>query len=73
MVEEKFNSITNVLSVDQPYRPRNHIRANNINQDESQEIKCWFCSDDHNLGSCDQSLYLGKENLLKKENFAKTV
>ena len=72
MVEEKFNSITNILSVDQPYRPRNHIRANNINQDESQEIKCWFCSDDHNLGSCDQFLskpLFGKRKFVEKGKF----
>ena len=55
-VKEQFNPIANILSIDQRYRPRDHIRSNNINQDESQEIKCWFCSDDHILGSCDQFL-----------------
>ena len=39
-VKEQFNFIANILSSDQPYRPRDHIRSNNINQDESQEIKC---------------------------------
>ena len=55
-VKEQFNFIANILSSDQPYRPRDHIRSNNINQDESQEIKCWFCSDDHKLVSCGQFL-----------------
>ena len=55
-VKKQFNPIAIILSIDQPYRPRDHIRSNNINQDESQEIKCWFCSDDHKLVSCDQFL-----------------
>ena len=55
-VKEQFNPFANILSIDQPYRPRDHIRSNNINQDESQEIKCWFCSDDHKLVSCGQFL-----------------
>ena len=55
-VEEQFNPIVNILSIDQAYLPRDHIRSNNTNQDESQEIKCCFCSDDHKLGSCDQCL-----------------
>ena len=39
-VKQQVNPIANILSIDQPYRPRDHIRSNNINQDESQEIKC---------------------------------
>ena len=55
-VNEEFNPIANIISIDQPYCPRDHIRSNNINQDEFQEIKCRFCSDDHKLGSCNQFL-----------------
>ena len=55
-VKERFNSLANILSIDQPNRLRDHVRKNNFNQDESQEIKCWFCSDDHKLGSCEQFL-----------------
>ena len=55
-VKEQFNHIANILSIDQWYRPRDPIGSNNINQDESQEIKCCLCSDDHKLSSCDQFL-----------------
>ena len=64
-VKEQFNPIANILSIDQSYRPRDHIRLNNNNQDESQEIKCWFCSDDHKLGSCDR--FLSKPLYEKKQ------
>ena len=32
------------------------IRSNNINHDQSQKIKYWFCSDNPKLGSCEQIL-----------------
>ena len=51
-VNEQFNPIANIISVDKIYL----IKSNNINQDEFQEIKCRFCSDDHKLGSCNQFL-----------------
>ena len=38
--KEQLNPIVNILSIDQLYRPRDHIRSNNINQDEPQELKC---------------------------------
>ena len=44
------NNLTLLQTV---HHPRDHIRSNNINQDESPEIKCWFCSDDHKTGSCE--------------------
>ena len=75
-VKEQFNPIANILLIDQSYRPRDHIRSNNINQDECQELKCCLCSDNHKLGSCDQFLSkpLFEENsLLKKKNYARTV
>ena len=75
-VKQQVNPIANILSIDQPYRPRDHIRSNNINQDGSQEIKCWFCSDDHKLGSCEQFLskpYMRKNSLLKRKSYAGTV
>ena len=64
-VKEQFNPIANILSIDQPYRPRDRIRSSNINQYESQEIRCWFCSDDHKLGSCDK--FLSKPSYEKKQ------
>ena len=64
-VKEQFNLIANILSIDQPYHPKDHIRSNNINQDEPQEIKSWFCSDDHKLSSCDQ--FLSKPLYEKKQ------
>ena len=64
-IKEQFNPIANILSIDQPYRPRDHIRSSNINQHESQEIRCWFCSDDHKLGSCDK--FLSKPSYEKKQ------
>ena len=55
-VKEQFNPIASILSHDELYCLRDHIRSNNINQDESQEINCLVCSDDHKLGSCEQFL-----------------
>ena len=55
-VKEQFNPIASILSHDELYRPRDHIRSNNINQDESQEINFLVCSDDHKLGSFEQFL-----------------
>ena len=67
--KEQFNPTANILSIDQPYRPRDHIKSNNINQDESREIKCWFCSDDHKLGACDQ--FSSKPLFEKKQSVEK--
>ena len=64
-VKEQFNPIVNIPSIDQPDCPRYHIRSNNINQDEPQEVKCWFCSYDHKLGSCEQ--FLSKPLFEKKQ------
>ena len=69
-VKEQFNTFANILSIDELYCPRDHITSNNINQDESKEIKCWFCPDDHKLGSCEQFLsrpLSGKKQVVEKE------
>ena len=66
--KEQFNLIVNILSIDQPYRPRDHTRSNNVNQDESQKIKSWFCSYDRNLCSCEQFL---AKSLFEKKQFVK--
>ena len=55
-VKEQFNPIASILSHDELYCLRDHIRSNNINQDESQEINFLVCWDDHKLGSCEQFL-----------------